>query len=264
MILFRKRYGYTVKRAVLYSVLTLAFGYIAVVISAKTGNYFVWLANGKNDVRLEPLNSYGLQLFWPPFMLLYCLLFRDKFKTLTDYATPSIMFAQTLGKVACSFAGCCYGPKDPKGMYLVQEGFRAFPVQVCDTVCIGLIFILSVVLLFTFSKKHPGYIFPISGMLYALQKGYWEEYRVYDYEAEGNFFNTGRTFWQFFLVFLFVGCLIWLIGAIIYEKKGKPDFDESESIKLPDLSKLTKKLANRIRSLISEKMKKTETDSKSE
>jgi hypothetical protein len=55
-------------------------------------------------------------------------------------------------------------------------------------------------------------------MLFALTKGFWESFRVHESEYERSFLNTGLTLWQYWLIVLFLGCLIWLILVIRLEK----------------------------------------------
>ena len=66
---------------------------------------------------------------------------------------------------------------------------------------------------------------PITGILYAVFKIWAESYRTWPSEWETNFLNSGHTYWQFFELITLFGCIIWLIAAIVCEKKGKvPQF----------------------------------------
>ena len=238
LILIRKRYGYTLKKAILYSLLTLGLGVAALHITSALANaIFTHISQGE-FVPYETTSSYGIITFMTPMFLLYCLLFRDSFRTLNDYTAPAVSTVQVIGKLVCFFDGCCKGKEDPNGLYFQSLGYRAIPVQLYDTINNAFILLILLILTYTFSKKHKGYLMPIGGMLYAIEKGILEEFRVYNNEWEGNFLGTGRTYWQYFLLVLFIGCLIWLIGAIIWEKKGKPDFDTATNIRLPDFSKI--------------------------
>ena len=66
---------------------------------------------------------------------------------------------------------------------------------------------------------HPRYIYPIGGILFAITKGFWETFRVHESEFERNYLDTGGTLWQFWLLALFIGCVIWI--AIVYKKEKK-------------------------------------------
>ena len=62
-------------------------------------------------------------------------------------------------------------------------------------------------------------IYPIGGILFAITKGFWETFRVHESEFERNYLDTGWTLWQFWLLALFIGCVIWI--AIVYKKEKK-------------------------------------------
>lgn len=235
MLLLRKRFGVTRKKALGTALFTLVCGFFALQLTSVIANGILTAVSGGNFSPYEQQSSYGLPLFIPVFFVPVCLLFRKSFRRLTDYAAPCVFCVQMLGKVACSFNGCCYGPECDFGFYSEIAEYKTFPVQVFDAATCALIFILCLILTFTFAKKHQGYLFPICGTLYAAQKAFWEEFRVYPNEWEGNFLGTGRTYWQYFLCILLVGSLIWLIGVIRWEKKGKPDFDTATFLHVPDL-----------------------------
>ena len=236
--LLKKRYGFNAIKTFFYSMFTLVSGVLGAVITSALANFILKLTSGGEFVPHESLSSYGISMFVGIFYVLYCPLFRKSFRLLTDYAAPAVFFVNILGKLVCVFDGCCYGPADPNGIYFKSLGYKAFPVQIYDTVFIAIIFVIMMILTFTLSKKHVGYLLPIANMLYAVEKGCLEEFRVYKSAYEGSFLGTGRTFWQYFLAVLFIGSLIWLICTIIWEKKGKADFDTATNIHLPDLSKI--------------------------
>ena len=261
LIPIRKRYGYKLSNAIYYSVLTLVLGVAALHITSLVSNAIMELASGGAFNPYETINSYGLYLFLPPLYLIYCLLFRKGYREMMDYVTPAVCTVETIGKLVCFFEGCCYGPPDEHGLYFQNLGYKAFPVQLYDTIDNAVILVIILILTYTFSKKHKGYLMPIAGMLYSIQKGILEEYRVYHEEIEGNFMGTGRTYWQFFLAVLFACCLIWLIGTIIRNKKGKPDFDTATNIKLPNLKKI---LTDAVESLKQKKAEASAPDNKNE
>ena len=244
-LLLRKRYGFPVKKTLFYAFFTLFFGVGGAIVTSKVANYVLTVTSHGAFEPYETLNSYGIAMFLAVIYIFYCLLFRKPFQTLTDYAMPAVSFIHVLGKLVCVFNGCCYGPASEHGLYFQNLGYKAVPVQLYDTINNAIIFVILIVLTYTFSKKHKGYLYPIAGILYAIQKWVLEEFRVYENPYEGNFLNTGWTFWQWFLVILFVGSVIWLIGAILWEKKGMPDLDTVENIKLPDLSKIPEKIKAR-------------------
>ena len=231
----RKQFGFSKLRTFFYSAFTLGFGLLSALITAVIKNAaLVWASEGAFEPT-EWLRNYGIPMFLPLFFLLYCLLFRDQFKTLTDFLAPGVYSVMTFVKLGCMLNGCCYGAPDEHGIMNVKLGYRTFPVQLYDMLTSICIVIVCLILIFTLRKKHKGFIYPIGGMLFALTKGYWEHFRVHTNVWERNFLNTGWTFWQFWMLILFVGCFVWLIMAIVWEKKGIPDFDQMPNLKFPQI-----------------------------
>ena len=224
--LLRKHFDFTVKRTLFYVVFTLGFGLLSARITGIIKDWLLTLDSNGLYERGELLRNYGIPMFLPIFFLIYCLLFKDRFRTVMDYLAPGVYSVMTFVKLGCVFEGCCYGAPDENGIMNVHLGYRTFPVQLYDMLTSVGIVIICLVLIYTLRKKHKGFIYPIGGILFALTKGFWEHFRVHTSEWERNFFDTGFTFWQFWMMILLAGCLIWLILAIVWEKKGIADFDE--------------------------------------
>ncbi len=235
-IALRKQFEFTKKQTVFYIVFTLAFGLLSAWLTALLKDAFLEWASSRLYIPDQTLRNYGIPIFMPLFFLMYCLLCRDRFKRIMDYLAPGVYSVMTFVKLGCTFAGCCRGEADEHGIMNVDLGYRTFPVQVYDMLTSLAIVIVCLVLIFTLRKKHEGYIYPIGGMLFAITKGYWESYRVHTNVWERDFFNTGWTLWQYWMLVLFVGCLIWLILAIVWEKRGIPDFDRMEGLKFPRIN----------------------------
>ena len=231
----RKHFNFTVKRTLFYTVFTLGFGLLSARITALIKDALLALASNGEFESSELLRNYGIPMFLPLFFLIYCLLFRDQFKTIMDYLAPGVYSVMTFVKLGCMLNGCCRGEPDEHGIMNIKAGYRTFPVQLYDMLTSICIVIICIVLIYTLRKKHKGYIYPIGGMLFALTKGFWEHFRVHTNVWERNFFNTGWTFWQFWMLILFAGCLIWLIMTIVWEKKGISDFDEMTTLKIPQI-----------------------------
>lgn len=236
----RKHFGFSKMRTLFYVVYTLGFGLLSARITSIIKDWLLMIDSNGEYVSNENLRNYGIPMFLPLFFLIYCLLFRDKFKTIMDYLAPGVYSVMTFVKLGCVLNGCCYGAPDEHGIMNVKSGFRTFPVQLYDMLTSIVIVIVCIVLIYTLRKKHKGFIYPIGGMLFAFTKGFWEIYRVHPFVWERNFFDTGWTFWQFWMLILFAGCLLWLVLAIVWEKKGIPDFDEMTNLKIPQI-KLPKK-----------------------
>ena len=260
----RRRFQYTRKQAAFYSLFTLAFGYFSAMITAWLENGLLTLASDGAFDNFEKIRNYGIPMFLPVFILLYCLFFRDAFRKVSDYIAPCVLSVMTFVKLGCVFQGCCYGAPDEHGIMNVDLGYKTFPVQVYDTLSMFAIFIVCIILIQTIGKKKTGYVYPIGGMLYAATKGFWEFFRVHSSVWEKNFFNTGWTFWQFWMLILFIGCLVWRILVIRREKKGVPDYDEREDMKLPNLkdNKLTQQVSAKIAELKQARQKQKQRNAK--
>ena len=178
-------------------------------------------ANGAPYEDTEILRNYGIPMFLPVFLLIYCLIFKDDFKKLSDYIAPSVYSVMTFVKVACVFNGCCYGKESEFGIWNEELGTKTFPVQLFDSITSLLIFIICIVLIKKWKGKHSGYIYPIGGILFALTKGFWEFFRVHPFEFEQHYLGTRFTLWQYWLLVLFIGCVIWLFFLLRNEKKER-------------------------------------------
>lgn len=223
--ILRKHFGFTVSRTWFYVIFTLGFGLLSARLTGIIKDWLLTIDSNGAYEKSELLRNYGIPMFLPLFFLLYCILFGDKFKTITDYLAPGVYSVMTFVKLGCVFHGCCYGEPDEHGIMNVELGYRTFPVQLYDMLTSILIVAVCLLLIFTLRKKHEGFIYPIGGILFALTKGFWEGFRVHSSEWERNFFETGFTFWQFWMLLLLIGCIVWLLAAIVCEKKKLPDFD---------------------------------------
>ena len=71
----RKRFGYTKGQAVKYSALTLAFGLFAAYLTAVLKRVMLAYASNGAYSDTEALRNYGIQIFLPICMLVFCLIF---------------------------------------------------------------------------------------------------------------------------------------------------------------------------------------------
>ena len=222
----RKTFGFGKGKTAFISGFTLAFGYLSAMITAWLENWLLGLASGGANTHLETIRNYGIPMFLPLFFLVYCIFFREPFRRITDFIAPCVYSVMTFIKIGCTLWGCCYGEPDEHGIMNLDLGYRTFPVQVYDAISSFVIVVICLVLIFTLRKKHEGRIYPIGGMLFALTKGFWESFRVHSSVWERNFLNTGFTFWQYWMLLLFIGCAVWLALTVREEKKGIQDFDK--------------------------------------
>lgn len=206
----RKRFGFSKKQAVLYSALTLVFGLISAWMTASLKRVMLSYASGGVYFDMEKLRNYGIPIFLPVFLLLYCLIRKDDFRKLSDYIAPCVYSVMTFVKIGCTFWGCCYGEPDEHGIWSSVAGYKAFPVPLYDAMTSFCIVLVCLYLIKKFYGKYTGYVYPVGGILFATTKGFWENYRVHESVYERNYLNTGWTLWQFWLLALFIGCIIWI------------------------------------------------------
>lgn len=214
----RKRFGFSIRQATFYSIFTLAFGYISAMITSTLKRVLLAYASGGVYFDTERLRNYDIPMFLPIFLLFYCLIWRDDFRKLSDYIAPCVYSVMTLVKVGCVFAGCCYGEPYEHGIWSEIAGYKGFPVQLFDAISSFCIVLICLYLIRKFYGKHSGYIYPIGGILFAITKGFWESFRVHESVYERFFLNTSWTMWQYWLLVLFIGCVIWLILIIRNDK----------------------------------------------
>ena len=215
----RKTFSYSKKQALFYSVFTLVFGYLSAMITAYLKRVLLLYASKGMHHDKEKLSNYGIPIFLPLFLLLYCVMFKDNFRKISDYMASCVYSVMTFVKVGCVFCGCCYGKPDEHGIWSDMAGYKTFPVQLYDAITSLCIFFICIILVKKIYGKYTGYIYPIGGILFSLTKGFWECFRVHPIVYEQNFLGTGWTMWQYWLLALFIGCVIWLLLIIRGDKK---------------------------------------------
>ncbi len=211
LFLLRGRFGFSKRQVVFYSAFTLFFGYLSAMLTAFLKGFMLSYASGGMYQDTERLRNYGIPIFLPVFLLLYCVAFKDDFKKLSDYIAPCVYSVMTFVKVGCVFWGCCYGEPDEHGIWSQIAGYKSFPVQLYDAITSLCIFLICILLIRKLCGKYPGYVYPIGGILFSLTKGFWESFRVHESVYERNYLGTGWTLWQYWLLVLFIGCMIWLL-----------------------------------------------------
>ena len=216
----RKRFGYSRKQAALYSALTLIFGLISAWMTASLKRALLAYASGGAYYDAERLRNYGIPIFLPVFLLCYCLIRKDDFRKLSDYIAPCVYSVMTFVKIGCLFWGCCYGEPDENGIWSDVAGYKAFPVPLYDALTSLCIVLICLFLIKKLYGKRSGYIYPAGGILFAMTKGFWENFRVHESVYERNFLGTSWTLWQYWLLALFIGCVIWLIILYRRDKSG--------------------------------------------
>ncbi len=217
----RKKFGYTKGQTIIYIITTLIFGLLSAYLTAVLKRLMLGLASNGAYSDTEMLRNYGIPIFLPIFMLIVCLITEDDFRKVSDYIAPCVYSVMTCVKIGCTFWGCCYGEYDENGIWNEIQGYKTFPVPLYDAITSFMIVLICLYLIKRFYGKHSGYVYPIGGILFAITKGFWENYRIHESVFEKNYLNTGWTLWQFWLLFLFIGCVIWIIIVYTKEKNEK-------------------------------------------
>ncbi len=217
----RKRFEFNIKQAAFYSCFTLAFGYVSAMLTASLKRIMLSYASGGLHTDTERLRNYGIPIFLPVFLLIYCWIHKDDFRKLSDYIAPCVYSVMTFVKIGCVFWGCCYGEPDKHGIWNARLGYRTFPVQLYDAITSFIIVLICLYLIYVLYGKRSGYVYPIGGMLFALTKGFWESFRVHESVYERSFLGTGWTLWQYWLLVLFIGCFSWFVLILCKDKHEK-------------------------------------------
>lgn len=122
-----------------------------------------------------------------------------------------VPLGHAFGRIGCFFAGCCYGiPYDgpfavvfPTGG-IAPSGIPLFPVQLVESVCLLVIFIICMIVLKTKQTKFTieTYIISYSIVRFTLEFYRYDEYR-------GIYFGFSTSQWL--CMILFTACIISLV-----------------------------------------------------
>lgn len=132
-----------------------------------------------------------------------------------DLVAPYLALGQSIGRIGCFFAGCCYGKpcqlfsvvfNHPQS--LAPRGIGLYPIQIMESIADFIIFLV----LFNVAKKRSfqGQVFSLYLILYPAIRFVAEFYRGDNPVISGNL-----TFYQY----ISIGVL--LIGIVLYVYNGK-------------------------------------------
>jgi len=152
-------------------------------------------------------NYFGLILFIPYILLLFCFLIQIHPLKQIDLITPAFPLALTISKLACFFTGCCRGiPTNFLGLYNHNSGLIEFPVQLLEA---GIAFLIFIFLMFFIKKAKIGTIFPTYLIIYSATRFFSEFLR-----CEPNVFLGLKTY----QLLCIIGIVIGIIELILVNK----------------------------------------------
>ena len=106
-------------------------------------------------------------LVLPVGLILAGLLFKLSPLKFTDYIAPAISLALIIFKIACTFAGCCYGVES-ETFGIINHGNNErmeVPVQIIEGVCALIMFII-ILLVRRKKDRTPGLLYPLFMIMY--------------------------------------------------------------------------------------------------
>ncbi len=193
----------------------IVFDLFGIIIGAKIFSYYA------NNPRAESIlkagmSAYGALIGLIVMMGLYEYVYRKNIFEILRIILVPVPLAYAIGKLGCTFAGCCYGMNysgllhmNYKNSDSAPNGVDLFPIQPLETICFSLAFIILYKLKAK-DKTKCGLIFIICGILKF----------VLDFlragRAEVLSINQKTS-----IVFVIIG----IVFLIIKEKKAKKEGD---------------------------------------
>lgn len=145
--------------------------------------------------------------------LIYCRRKHISFLDHFDLMVPSIAFAQSMGRIGCFLAGCCYGAETTgplsvtfKESLIAPNGVSLYPTQIFSS--IGDFIIGCVLLKFASKTRERGQTSGLYMILYSIGRFIIEFLRS---DPRGNVGTLSTS--QFICIFVFVS------GIIVYNSK---------------------------------------------
>ena len=125
LILYRKRYGFTAKRAALVYLVTNSFVFLSIYV-------ITWIELGFKG--WGATHFIRIVMWMPLLMLPFAKLFKIEPGRFFDFFAPSYAVSFPLGHIGCAFAGCCYGFPCDWGIYNPVFHKLLFPVQFVECI----------------------------------------------------------------------------------------------------------------------------------
>lgn len=147
---------------------------------------------------------------------------------LADYAMPSVMIGQAIGRIGCLGVGCCYGAPWEGAWSIFLHGAYRHPVQAYASASL---FLGWALLEWLYRSKHRRY----PGICLVGYMGYqsWHRYLMETYRVDdrGGTFHFGMTISQEIAVVLGLGALMLAGGLALWHW---PKFQDLDAAAVPD------------------------------
>lgn len=148
----------------------IAFELLGIIIGAKIFSYIANYPKAKTIIEAG-MSAYGALIGLIAMMGLYEFVYRkDIFEILRIVLIP-VPLVYAIGKIGCTFAGCCYGMNYSGLLHMnykksidAPNGVDLFPIQPLETVCFAIAFIILYKLKIK-DKTKCGLIFIICGIV---------------------------------------------------------------------------------------------------
>lgn len=246
-LLKRKRYGFTLQRALIYTLVLIGAGMIELKLMGGIRSVCMSLVSGGEFIPDARVRIFGAIIFQPIWCYIVSLFSGDKFRKLTDSLAPETFMYFIFGKIECLLSGCCHGIPWDTGIYSHKLEQTVFPVQIYEALA-TLVVVIILYALTNCKALRMGSLFPIGTILYSIPRFVFENYRYYDQKVESEFF-LGMTFWQMWCVISIIISVVWLV--VLYSKS-----DYAEGALETNKNALIYIGSERIRGFISNKRRK--------
>lgn len=205
LILYRKAYGFSFKRAVLIAVITYPFLFFMMYfITWAEYGFKGWGAN--NIVRIY---------MWAPLLMLpFAKLFKVPYGKLCDYFAPSFSLSHAIGHLACPFVGCCQGFPCSWGIYNPEYHIRLFPIQPLES--LGALILWWYLIVYARKKGYEcrGKVLALFLILYGLSRFVFEFFR-----------DNTKLFWSIseLAIWAFLAFVVGLVMLVIISRRLKTE-----------------------------------------
>ncbi len=202
------------------------------VIIGYVGSKLFFLLTHFSDFLRDPLGMlgsegfvvYGGLIFGTLACFFYCRHIKQPFLRWADILLPGVALAQSLGRIGCFLAGCCYGrPTDswlgvtfPPGS-MAPSGVKLLPTQLFSSA--GDLLICLILLWIDKKARRDGVVLDLYLILYSVGR-FLIEFLRDDYRGSVGALSSS----QFIAIFVFAGAA--LFGLYLYRhptEEGKTD-----------------------------------------